>query len=261
MSGTQDAVLDAPASVANPDQIRLVDVGGAGGVQDKWLASASQIVPILFEPNPAEAVKLREIVAAQFTSGLVVERALSNVAGPMTLNVTRHWGCTSMRQPNPDVLSKYRIAPLFDVVNTHVVECTRYDTLHRAGLVPAPDVIKIDVQGFEYEVLLGFGGLLQTCFGIELETHVYPIYRNQKLLGDMIEFLGSFGFALRSLASIPSFDGDVVELDACFTQRIDRWRLLSASDKRKFSLISRTWNIVDYSRVDPDDHHQAIGSG
>ena len=84
--------------------------------------------------------------------------------------------------------------------------------------MPAPDAVKIDVQGYEHEVLQGFGGLLQGCLGIELETHVYPVYQDQKLLGDLIALLEPYGFVLRRLSPVPSFDGDVVELDAWFTQ-------------------------------------------
>ena len=62
---------------------------------------------------------------------------------------------------------------------------------------PAPDAIKIDVQGFEFQVLQGFGSLLQHCLGIELEAHFYPIYRGQKLLHDIVSMLSDYGLVLR----------------------------------------------------------------
>ncbi len=81
--------------------LRLVDVGGAGGVQPKWRAHAGQIFPILFEPNPVEAAKLRDSLKDTYNHALVLETGLSNVIGPQDLNITRYWGCTSLRQPNP----------------------------------------------------------------------------------------------------------------------------------------------------------------
>ncbi len=239
-------------------RLRLVDVGGAGGLHPRWLAHADAILPVLFEPNPVEAAKLRASLTQSYAAGLVVETGLSHIAGEQPLNIARYWGCTSLRKPNAAVLGKYRIGPIFDVVDTTSVGCTRYDTLYHLGQVPPPDAIKIDVQGYEYEVLQGFGGLLQTCLAIELETHVYPIYRDQKLLHDLIAFLADFGFVLRRLSPVPSFDGDIVELDAWFTKDRAAWTRLSAAEREKFTMICGIWDVIDYARIDPHGDHMQL---
>lgn len=240
--------------------LRLVDVGSAGGIQGEWLPHADKVSPTLFEPNPHEAEKLRGTLASLFHSGIVLETGLSNVVGIQPLNLTRYWGCSSLRQPNPDVLSNYRIAPIFDVVETALVECTRYDVLYDSGAAPAPDAIKIDVQGYEYEVLQGFGGLLQGCIGIKLETHVYPIYRGQKLLHDLVSFLRDFDFVLRRIEPVPSFDGDVVELDVWFTKDIRNWERFDTIQKEKFELICGVWKLIDYGKIDKDAPHTQLPS-
>ncbi len=244
-----------PALRANHNKLILVDVGGAGGLNQKWSKHAARITPILFEPNPSEAVVLRDFLSRDYADSLVMEIGLSNTTGPQKLNVARYWGCTSLREPNPDVLQKYRIGQIFDVMRTETVTCTRYDTLFYNGHVPAPDAIKIDVQGFEYEVLQGFGGLLQNVLSIELETHVYQIYKNQKLMHDLIAFLADFGFVLRAINPVPSFDGDVVELDAWFTKDIETWRGYNTLEKDKFSLICDACNLLDYRRINPNLPH------
>lgn len=94
-----------------------------------------------------------------------------------------------------EVLQQYSVAPIFSVVGTQETDCVRYDDLFRMQAAPLPDVVKIDVQGFEYEVLLGFGHLLQNCMAIELEAHVVPIYKGQKLLGDLIDILTHWIFS------------------------------------------------------------------
>jgi FkbM family methyltransferase len=245
---------------AAPDdeKLCLVDVGGAGGIQQKWRNHAARISPVLFEPNPAEAAKLRAGLIADFGAGLVLEIGLSDISGTRPLNIARYFGCTSLLQPNPAVLSKYRIAPLFDITHTVPVACTRYDELYRNGEVPAPDAIKIDVQGFEYEVLQGFGTLLQNCLSIELETHIYPIYQEQKLLHHLVALLAPFGFVLRALHPVSSFDGDVVELDAWFTKDISAWNQFTPRQRQKFSLICEVCNLVDYRRIDPRAGHNQI---
>ena len=233
-------------SPVSPDRehLRLIDVGARGGVQEKWQPHLESITPILFEPDPAEAEKLR----ARFTSALVVEAALSSVAGRRNLVITENPTCISLRSPNQEFLSSYEIRPHLRVTGTQEVECTRYDVLHQQGFVPAPDAIKLDVQGCEYEVLLGFGALLQDCLGIELETHFYPVYREQRLLHEIIALLGEYGFVLRKLEQnkMDHFDGDLVEVDAFFTKPRAAVRSYNQVQRRKFDLLTEVWQLPHY---------------
>ena len=85
-----------------------------------------------------------------------------------------------------------------------------------------PDYIKIDVQGFEYQVLKVFGRLLKNVIGIELECHVYALYEGQKLLGDLVAFLDDLDFSLRALQPQNAravFNGEVCEFNAWFLKR------------------------------------------
>lgn len=229
-------------AVPDEERLRLVDVGGAGGLQVKWALHADRIAPVLFEPNPAEAAGLRETIG-RMPGGRVLEYGLAHVEGRRTLHITEHPGCTSLLRPNDEFLRRYAIAPSFRIRQTEEVECVRYDRLHAQGDAPAPDVIKIDVQGFEYKVLLGFGSLLETCLGIELESHFYPIYRDQKLLHDLVGLLENFGLVLRKLEPVPHFDGDLVEVDAFFTRSRPSMQALGASERRKFDLMCRVWEL------------------
>jgi FkbM family methyltransferase len=249
---------DRPNATTPSSRLTIVDVGGSGGLQPKWLRVAESIEPVLFEPNKPEAEALRAKMAETFPSATVIETGLSNISGTRELNIARYWGCTSLLQPNSTILKGYRIGRAFDVVKTASIECARYDTLYNDGLVPAPEMIKVDVQGFEYQVLQGFGGLLDGCLAIEMETHLYPIYRDQKLLHHMIDFLLDFGFVLRRISPVGNFDGDVVELDVWFTKNRAAWTEFDIAAKTKFSLICNVCGLTDYSRIDPNAAHNQI---
>jgi len=229
-------------AVPDDERLRLIDVGGAGGLQLKWAAQADRITPIVFEPNPAEAAELREVID-RVPGGKVIECGLAHVAGPRKLNITDHPGCTSLLQPNSKLLESCSIGSLFRVRRVVEVACVRYDQLHAKGEVPVPDVIKVDVQGTEYEVLLGFGSLLQTCLGIELESHFYPIYHDQKLLHDLVRLLNDFGLVLRDLRPVPNFDGDLVEVDAFFARSRSSMRTLGPLEQHKFALMCQVWKL------------------
>ena len=115
--------------------------------------------------------------------------------------------------------------------------CHRYDALHEAGEVPAPEVIKLDVEGFEYEVLQGFGLLLENCLGIEVETWIYPVYQGTKLLGDIVSHLRSFGLMLRRFEPLDAFDHDLFVGNAFFTMSRQRVSQLDPVRRRKFDLL------------------------
>ncbi|MGO9990997.1 MAG: FkbM family methyltransferase [Steroidobacteraceae bacterium] len=213
--------------------LRLVDVGSSGGLQEKWLPHLGKLQPVLFDVNADEARKLR----AKYPNSIVVEEGLSDQDGPQRLFITVNHKCISLLEPNFEVLEPYATAHAFKLRATSEVICSRYLTLHNKGIVPQPDFIKIDVQGWEYQVLVGFGELLQDCLSIELESHFYPIYKGQRLLHDIIGLLAGFGFVLRRLDTSPNFAGDMIEVDAFFTKSRVALQRAPPIQQAKYALI------------------------
>jgi FkbM family methyltransferase len=242
---TRDAALDL-SRISQEERIRLIDVGGAEGLQLKWMLRADRITPVLFEPIASEAEMARRVVS-RIPGGLVIENALSNTSETRKLHVAVASGCSSLREPNFEFLNKYSIGQFFRITGETDVLCTRYDQLFRMHRVPVPDVIKIDVQGFEYEVLLGFGHLLECCLGIELESHMYPVYHGEKVFGDIVGLLADFGFVLRRAQQVPNFDGDSVEFDLFFTKRREAVLRLGELEQKKFALLTEVWELPRYS--------------
>jgi FkbM family methyltransferase len=210
----------------------------------KWQAYEENIAAVFFEPEPKEAQALRDKVGPRHT---VIEAGLSNVDRRRKLFLTWNPEVSSLHEPNFDLLINYGIHnPHFEVIGTQDVECVRYDTLFREGRVPAPDAIKIDTQGHEYEVLQGFGGLLDLCLAIELEAHFYPVYKGQKLLYQIIDLLSAYDFVLRRLDPIRHYNGDLVEADAVFTKPLRVIQPRSALDRLKHCLICDVWGLEQY---------------
>jgi FkbM family methyltransferase len=223
-------------------QLVLVDIGASGGIQPKWRRHLRHLRPIMIEPNPAEAERLRDSLGTR-TDSVVVERGLAAAAGSYTLNVA-HWpGCTSLREADPEVLKGYKIAPLYATVKQELVECARYDDLHEAGVVPAPDAIKVDVEGYEYEVLSGFGNLLHDVLGIETEAWFYPVFKGQKLLHDLVTLLEPFGLYLRRIEPVEGFEGDLVCMNAYFTRGKAGQPDLASEQRVKYALLERVWGL------------------
>ena len=101
-----------------------------------------------FEPVPTNAACVRQNVAAnRFTQVEVIEKAVSNISGTGELNLAKYSGGAALdlasvdAPPDADGKLQVDIATIDDLVN-------------HSGLRP-PDLVKIDVEGAEFEVLEG----------------------------------------------------------------------------------------------------------
>ena len=79
--------------------------------------------------------------------------------------------------------------------------------------------LKIDVQGFEQEVLKGATQLIEKAKGIEMEISLVSLYEGQKwLLPEVLNFMEQRGFQLRSI--VPAFTdhktGNVLQCNGIF---------------------------------------------
>ena len=81
--------------------------------------------------------------------------------------------------------------------------------------------LKIDVQGFESEVLKGLTLNLKNVFGVQIEMSVVPLYDNQELYNYFFSFFEQNGFALWSLVPIFRKDdtGELLQFDAVFYRK------------------------------------------
>ena len=233
------SALHAPARL--DDKLVLVDVGASSGIQGKWLPYVASLLPVLFEPNPEEAAKLRRSLGR--FGARIIEAGLSDRPGPQPLHIGAYYGCTSVLEANTGFLEEYDSARLYASNRSVEVPCVRYDDLVSTGDAPAPDVIKIDIEGYESVALKGFGDLLHDVLGIETEAWFYPAYKNQGLLHDLIDMLAPYGLRLRRVESVPAFDGDMVVANAFFSCTRARYAELSESRRAKFDLMSRVMRL------------------
>jgi FkbM family methyltransferase len=161
----------------------LIDVGVQGGENIRWRPLGDHLVVHGFDP-------IEEVV-----HDLIEEnRGRSN----------RHYHFMAMgnadgerafyfNSGNPTASSMYRQGTdRFDVERVEqvrMVPIRRLDSLFAEGIIPRADYIKIDVEGFEKDVLLGARGLLRAgVLGLQTETNfaVSPSYPKSHF-GTMLE--------------------------------------------------------------------------
>lgn len=90
---------------------------------------------------------------------------------------------------------KVQVFPLDEIASTYIGDSKNI-------------FLKIDVQGFEQEVLKGAQGMLDKAKGVEMEISLVPLYENQTwLLPQILEYMEQKGFQLTSI--VPAFTDNV----------------------------------------------------
>ena len=222
---TSEASDEMPAPTAGetkalPWKITYLDIGASYGLSANWepYFGDKLFELIMVEPDNVEMEQIqRKYPGAQF-----IPYALGNKKGEVTINVTSSQSCSSVLEPDFAILNRFPVKKHFEVINKIRAHIYRLDDLIAEKNINKPNFVKIDVQGFEFEVLEGFGQILDNVLCIELEAHLIPIYKNEKTLTDINTYLSNHGFYLRHLESTGTFEGEVVEFNAYFVKREEK---------------------------------------
>jgi FkbM family methyltransferase len=88
-------------------------------------------------------------------------------------------------------------------------------------LINSAICLKIDTQGYEYEILLGGQETLNLVSVVQIELSIIELYRGQKLYKHFIEFFENKNFILYDI--IPGFSnkktGQLLQFDAIFVKK------------------------------------------
>lgn len=204
-----------------------------------WIPFQDGLRVLLCEPNEEAG---REALAALPAQGqhILLPNTLSNRNGAGKLNTTRNPAMNSLFDPDLRRLKPFAIAPGFEVTGSGTVPLTRFDTLSRQLQLPQPDVLRIRAAGAEFDVLRGCGDVLDRALAIEVHAHFYPLYRKQKLFGDITDLLDDYGFALRRLQPdrVVATSHEMVSATAYLTRR-----KVDGDALAKLTFIEEMWGV------------------
>lgn len=96
--------------------------------------------------------------------------------------------------------------------------------------LPAPNLLKIDTQGYEYPILQGFGKNLEKVEALLLELNFIEIYHKVTLAHKIIQYLSEFGFVVYDICEIHRrpLDRALIQMDFLFVKESSHLR----KDKR-----------------------------
>jgi FkbM family methyltransferase len=100
------------------------------------------------------------------------------------------------------------------------ISVDRLDSFINGSQIESPALLKLDVQGFEFEALIGCKKLLNFFDEIYCECSFYELYKDQKLVSNIIELLSENDFILTGFYNT-SYDenGFAIQSDFLFKKR------------------------------------------
>lgn len=201
----------------NPDVI--LDVGANdGGFARQCRAFGYRGDVVSFEPGGEAYARLAQS-SANDPRWQAHRLGLGDEPAELTLHVASNAGASSSLLPM--LVAHEQAAPDARYVAEERVPIRRLDewyTRRRAGW--SRPALKIDTQGFERQVLVGAGSLIDSIVAVQLEMSLVPLYDGGWLWNEAAGWLQQRGFRLAGVA--PGFTdpsrGLQLQFDGVFTK-------------------------------------------
>lgn len=196
------------------DSLVVYDIGAAKGIVSTCLAKLPNVIAVhAFEPIPEVYDKLVRNIQP-FSKVYCHNVALGNFDGSSTMYVSNKSDSSSLL-PMAE-LHKAQIpgTELAHQIQVPVVCLDNYVEVHK---LPIPQLVKIDVQGYEKTVLEGGTKTIRQAKHCILEMSFQPLYEESPLFDDMYRLMCDLGFKLIGLSSpLSGKSGLQLQVDGIF---------------------------------------------
>jgi FkbM family methyltransferase len=197
---------------ANPPAT-IYDIGASVG---SWTCLAKSLFPgarvEAFEPQAANAEGFHEATFPWKNDVRLHACALGAADGTADLQVMDFPDASSLLPMGEEGVREFKIA----TAGSQRVPVHRLDTLVASEALSLPDLMKLDVQGYELEVLRGGERALQHARAIICEVSFREYYKGQPSFAEVVSFLEARGFRLSALGMGTPLGAPLVQTDALF---------------------------------------------
>ncbi|OSQ53511.1 FkbM family methyltransferase [Marivita geojedonensis] len=210
-------LLDLISRECGPPNV-IYDVGANVGT---WAQLAHSQFPRAeihaFEPLEKHLARLRKF-ATETDRVHIHEVALGAKSGIHTLHVTNFSDASSLLELGAKGAEVWGLSES-EQINVPV---ERLDDRIAELALAYPGLIKLDVQGFELEVLTGGTEALRRAHSVLIELSFEEIYEGQPASHEVLGFLAEAGFVLRAFGKGVRLGEPVFQIDALFMRRASR---------------------------------------
>ena len=209
-----------------------------------------------FEPNEEEFNKLVQTEKKKYFNYAVGNGQIEN------LNICSAPGMTSILEPDFEYLELFHgFSDWAKVTKKVKVQTKKLDDVNFDKKI---DFLKIDVQGYEHEVIKNGNKTIKDCLVVQIETSPIPLYKNEKSFAHVCLQLENLGFQLHSFNQINTrcfkpvilqnniYSGlnHLFQLDCVFVKKLNLFNKLDLEQLKKIALILfysfGSYDLVDY---------------
>ena len=244
--------------IKNNSPIIICDIGAAPIDKTEFideLFNNTNSELIGFEPNEEEFNKLEKNNPRKTFYNYAIGDGSEKY-----LNICKGVGMSSFLEPDMDYLNKfYWFDEYSKIVKKKKIKTKKLDDIREKI-----DLLKIDVQGYEYEIIQHGKEKIKNSLVIQLETSPIPLYKNEKTSSEVINQLEKLGFSLHMFNKVNTkpfkpmkinnsiYQGlhHLFQLDCVMINNFQNISSFSKEDLAKLILIMfysfKSYDFVDY---------------
>jgi len=193
----------------------IYDIGANVGT---WSCLAKSIFPgarvEAFEPLTIHAGRFRQLTAAWPGDVRLHACALGATEGTATMQIMNLTDASSLLPVAAEGRREFNLK----AVAQQSVPVLPLDTIVHRDKLPFPDLLKLDVQGYELEVLRGAEACLRHARAVICEVSFRQYYEQQPLFPELLRFMSERGFSLHALGEGTALGQPLIQADALFVR-------------------------------------------
>lgn len=244
--------------IKNETPIIICDIGASpidktDFIDELFNNTESKIIG--FEPNNDEFIKLEKNDERKHYYNYAIGDGSEKI-----LNICKGAGMTSFLEPDLNYLKNFE----WFNINSEIIKREKVKTKKLDDLNERIDFLKIDVQGYEYEVIKYGKEKIKNSLVVQLETSPIPLYKNEKTFPHIVLELEKLDFSLHMFNKVNTkpfkpmkvnnsiFMGinHLFQLDCVMIKNLNKIDSLSKEEIIKMILIMfysfKSYDFVDY---------------
>ena len=244
--------------IKNETPIIICDIGASpidktDFIDELFNNTESKIIG--FEPNNDEFIKLEKNDERKHYYNYAIGDGSEKI-----LNICKGAGMTSFLEPDLNYLKNFE----WFNINSEIIKREKVKTKKLDDLNERIDFLKIDVQGYESEVIKYGKEKIKNSLVVQLETSPIPLYKNEKTFPHIILELEKLDFSLHMFNKVNTkpfkpmkvnnsiFMGinHLFQLDCVMIKNLNKIDSLSKEEIIKMILIMfysfKSYDFVDY---------------
>ena len=148
----------------------------------------------------------------------VYNLALGNRDEELEINVAKNTVSSSLLEMLPAHINQ---EPDSIILSKEKIQVKKMDSIWKEYAFESTNIfLKLDVQGYEKNVLEGMTNSLNNISVVQLEMALIPLYKGELLLADMVQNMNSLGFTLYNvMGGFSNFEtGQLFQVDGIFAR-------------------------------------------